>query len=218
MEKTVHPEFRAAAFTCPHPECRTYATQEWQHLTTNEPTLVRLSKSLELPIPSETSISTCERCRRVAFWVDGKMVYPRFLPAPPAHEDLPGECRRDYEEARAVFAESPKASAALLRLVLEKLLIACGGQGKIDGMIKTLVANGLPQQIQQAMDVCRVIGNEAVHPGSIDLSDTPEIALKLFGLVNFIVQNQITQQKEIGALFEGLPEAKKDGIRQRDKR
>lgn len=156
-------------------------------------------------------------CKKISVWADNKMVYPRCLSAPPAHEDLPNECKQDYEEARAVFVDSPKASAALLRLVLEKLLMACGGKGKIDDMIKSLVASGLPQQVQQAMDVCRVIGNEAVHPGSMDLRDTPEIALKLFDLVNIIVQNQITQPKEISALFEGLPASKKDGIRQRDK-
>jgi hypothetical protein len=67
-----------------------------------------------------------------------------------------------------------------------------------------------------ALDSVRVIGNEAVHPGQIDLRDTPEIAMSLFGLVNFIVEKMITEPKEIDAFYGALPATKLDQIAKRD--
>jgi hypothetical protein len=38
--------------------------------------------------------------------------------------------------------------------------------------------------VQQSLDIVRVIGNDAVHPGQIDLTDDIETATKLFVLIN----------------------------------
>jgi len=62
----------------------------------------------------------------------------------------------------------------------------------------------------------RVIGNEAVHPGTIDLRDDRTTANKLFKLVNFIAHKMITEPREIDEIYGSLPEDKKDGIRKRD--
>ena len=62
----------------------------------------------------------------------------------------------------------------------------------------------------------RVIGNESVHPGTIDLRDNRDIAVKLFELVNIIAQVMITNPKDIEGLFDSLPEEKKDAISRRD--
>lgn len=48
------------------------------------------------------------------------------------------------------------------------------------------------------------------------MKDNRETAIKLFDLINFIVQNQITQPKEINALFTSLPEGKRKAIVKRD--
>jgi hypothetical protein len=82
--------------------------------------------------------------------------------------------------------------------------------------IAALVKKGLPATIQKALDLVRVIGNEAVHPGSMDLRDDTATAIALFGLVNMIIQNQITHPKEIDSLYGSLPTAKVDGIKKRD--
>lgn len=50
--------------------------------------------------------------------------------------------------------------------------------------------------LQQALDSVRVIGNEAVHPGTMDLRDDVFTVLSLFGLVNFIVQKAITDEEK----------------------
>ena len=64
----------------------------------------------------------------------------------------------------------------------------------------------------------RVTGNEAVHPGELDLRDNADIATKLFSLVNLIAHNRITEPKEIEKLYEILPESKKKGIEERDRK
>ncbi len=80
----------------------------------------------------------------------------------------------------------------------------------MDNKIGYLVSNGLPEQIQKALDSVRVIGNESVHPGEIDLEDDPETAITLFELLNIVIEFTITQDKKI-------TEKKKSGIINRDK-
>ncbi|WP_415663473.1 DUF4145 domain-containing protein [Vibrio taketomensis] len=45
--------------------------------------------------------------------------------------------------------------------------------------IKELVSEGLSPKIQQALDSLRVVGNNAVHPGQINIDDNAEVAYKL---------------------------------------
>jgi hypothetical protein len=94
---------------------------------------------------------------------------------------------------------------------------ALGQKGdNLNSDIGALVRQGLDPVVQQALDVVRVVGNNAVHPGQIDLNDNREIAAKLFGLVNVIVLTMITARKQIGEMFEGLPESAKTAIEKRD--
>jgi len=130
---------------------------------------------------------------------------------------MPEECKQDYEEARLVFTHSPRAAAGLLRLLVQRLVISLGQPGEnLNKDIKALVEKGLPVEVQQALDCCRVIGNNAVHPGEIDFDETPESALALFGMINFIVENQITQKNKIAALYGQLPAGALEAIKKRD--
>lgn len=62
----------------------------------------------------------------------------------------------------------------------------------------------------------RVIGNESVHPGEMDLKDDRETALALFRIINLIVETEITEPKRLEALYLSLPKSKLDGIANRD--
>lgn len=149
-------------------------------------------------------------------WVE---LYPGSSKVPEPAIDMPADIKKDYKEAGDVLPYSPRASAALLRLVIQKL---CKHLGQPTGKsiyedIADLVKAGLSPKVQQALDSVRVIGNQAVHPGEIDLNDNPEIALTLFKLVNFIVEEMITRPREIKEIYNFLPQKQRDGIRGRDK-
>lgn len=76
---------------------------------------------------------------------------------------------------------------------------------------------GLPAKVQQALDVVRVVGNNAVHPGQIDLNDNPDVANWLFDLINVITDVMISQPKQIDDLYESVvPESQKKAIAKRD--
>ncbi|WP_181916768.1 DUF4145 domain-containing protein [Paraburkholderia sp. BL27I4N3] len=145
------------------------------------------------------------------------MMWPADVTAPRAHPDLYPDLQADFEEARSISRASPRGAAALLRLVIEKLARELGAQGDtIDRMIGDLVSKGLPVQVQQALDTVRVIGNNAVHAGKMDQADVEATVNQLFGLVNIIVEQQVTQPKKIAELFGTLPERALKGIERRD--
>jgi hypothetical protein len=147
------------------------------------------------------------------------MIYPLRSEAPLPNPEMPPDVRSDYEEARLISALSPKGAAALLRLSIQKLCIHLGGKGNnINDDIKELVRHGLNVKIQRSLDIVRVIGNDAVHPGQIDFDDNPDTALQLFALVNVIVDTMIRETNEIDAIYETLPEEKRKQIEERDKK
>lgn len=137
-----------------------------------------------------------------------------------ANADLPADIRRDFEEAAQIVDLSPCGAAALLRLSIQKLLKEVGCKGEdINVDIGALVAGGLDPRIQKALDIVRVVGNNAVHPGVIDIRDDKPIALKLFELVNLIAETLISVPKHIANTYETVvPETAKKQIEKRDKK
>ena len=132
---------------------------------------------------------------------------------------MPDGVKLDYEEAALIAQQAPRGAAALLRLALENLCNHLGDPSKkININIKDMVANDLNIKIQQALDAVRVIGNEAVHPGEMDLRDDNETVHMLFGLINLIVKTMITEPKEVETFYNLLPENKRAGIENRDKK
>lgn len=161
--------------------------------------------------------SSCFECKKISIWIYDALVWPSASEAPDPNPDLPDDVRADYDEAGLVLNTSPRSAAALLRQAVQRLCAHLGEKGKnIDADIAALVQKGLDKRIQRALDVVRVIGNNAVHPGQIDLKDDRAIAEKLFGLVNLIADALISQPKHIDAMFEGLPEGAKQAIEKRD--
>lgn len=162
-------------------------------------------------------LSVCSSCTESAVWLYDRLLWPPANEAPPPNSDFSADVRRDYEEASRILELSPRGAAALLRLAIQKLCKELGGTGKdLDKDIGMLVTKGLPVKVQQALDIVRVIGNEAVHPGVLDLRDDRATASTLFGLVNMIADRMITQPKEVAVLFDGLPQTKRDAIERRD--
>ncbi len=204
------PVFNGDAFDCPY--CGAYAKQDWLHPRQYIPTHI-LDGQLH-----RFRFSSCHKCRDISVWKDERLEYPRTLIAATAHVDMPPEIVQDFDEARSVLAASPRSSAALLRLCVQKLCIALGEKGEnINADIGNLVAKGLTPSVQKALDVVRVVGNEQVHPGTLDVRDDPTVALRLFALVNFLVDELISKPKLIAAMYEQLPPTKLEGIQNRDR-
>jgi hypothetical protein len=166
---------------------------------------------------TNVSISRCFNCDKLGIWIHSRLVWPMVGSAPVPNPDLPTDVRMDYEEAGAILNLSPRGAAALLRLAIQKLCKELGEKGKnIDDDIASLVKKGLDVRVQQALDVVRVIGNNAVHPGQIDLSDDRATAEKLFGLVNLISEVMISQPKHVSDMYASLPETALEAIERRD--
>lgn len=209
------PEFRKSAFNCP--SCNAYARFNWANVFV----IVENHR-----IPVNYKAAQCAHCDRWTLWafkVDtlggthGTLVNPLKLTSPFPHKDLPKSCQSEYQEARQVFHFSPRAAAALLRLCIQKLCKELGEKGQnINTDIAALVKKGLDSRIQKALDVVRVTGNNAIHPGVMNLEDDTHKVNELFTMLNRIVEDMITKPKEIDQLYEQIPNTAKDQIKNRD--
>ena len=214
------PECEKSEFNCPH--CLVFAQQGWHNITYRQMPPAGTGTSTEnmahefsaLPIYRYAS---CLSCNQISIWEDEKMIYPLFGVSPLPNADMPPETKKIFEEARKISSISPRASAGLLRLCVEKLTEEIEEEGDLNTKIANLVKKGLPIETQQALDIVRVTGNDALHVGQIDLNDCPKTTRALFSIVNIIVQRIISDKKQIADLYEQLPKEKRDGIVNRDK-
>jgi Domain of unknown function (DUF4145) len=208
MQTYYPPRYLEKQFHCAY--CKVFSAQRWGKFWKGLPGQgFQQHDSLDFCV--------CEHCQQWSYWHKNQMVVPSEAPVPVAHPDMPTQCKEDYDEAREIVEKSPKAASALLRLSLQKLMVVLGEKGKnINDDIGELVKKGLPVQVQKALDYCRVVGNNAVHPGEIKLDDTPEIANNLFSMMNFIVEDRIARPKQINELYNQLPEGARQAIEKRD--
>jgi hypothetical protein len=206
-------------YHCPH--CNVYAKQFYAHLAAltrfDWNSVVDQNSKLTGVLPKEWIVTSCQRCDQKVLWIDGTMIYPRKMIAAPPNVDMADEIKLDYIEAGNVFSDSPRAAAALLRLALQKLCRQLGQKGEnINEDIKRLVTQGLNPLVQKSLDSLRITGNNAVHPGEIDLEEEPQRVLKLFDLLNFIAEKMISEPKEIEGFYEDLPKSSREAIQRRD--
>lgn len=206
-----YPNIHDEAFTCGH--CGQFSKQIYY----------------EIGIHNEHSdefigtANKCGACEGLHIWLHDEWkenytyIYPLQLPIPSVNEDFPGEVRKYYIEAAAIVNQSPRGAAALLRLAIQVLIrdILNNPNEKINDGISKLVQKGLPPTVQKALDIVRVTGNDAVHPGMIDTDDI-EVVGKLFNLINIIVERMITDEKQVNELYKALPKDKLKGIDDRD--
>lgn len=162
-------------------------------------------------------VSVCRSCGEPALWHHDRVLYPHAQYEVEPNEDLSDDIKADFNEARTILDLSPRGTAALLRLCIQKLCKHLGQSGKnINDDIAALVKNGLDPKIQKALDIVRVVGNECVHPGAMDMKDDRKTAARLFTLVNCIAFDMITHPKELDALYNALPADKIAGINKLD--
>lgn len=161
--------------------------------------------------------SQCYHCDKIAIWVGQSIVWPRRSDAPKPNAALPSDIISDFREAGEIVDASPRGAAAILRLCIQKLCRHLGEPGKnINEDIGSLVKKGLDPRVQQMMDTLRIFGNNAVHPGEIDLRDDRDSAEKLFFLVNLIAEIMIAQPKAINEMYGRIGSSQIQAIVKRD--
>ena len=141
--KFIAPEFNKDGFHCPL--CGTYAHMTWS----------RLSNSVR---SSDYHESLCSYCSKPSLWRVNKYSTTQFGKRPEETEllfpdnglaalpedDMPEDVKADYVEAARIFSKSPRGSAALLRLALQKLCKHLGEEEKnINTDIRNLAANNI---------------------------------------------------------------------------
>jgi hypothetical protein len=166
---------------------------------------------------NELYIAKCVNCGKKIIWINKDYVYPDIIAEEP-NADMPDRVKQLYNEAGLIYNKSPRAACALLRLAIDRLCNELGETDRdINKNIGSLVKKGLPQSVQQALDVVRVVGNKAVHPGMISFDvDDKNTATMLMRLINIITERMITEPKEIESLYDGLPASVKESITKRD--
>lgn len=209
MANYIAPEKSLNSYTCPH--CHTLSLMK-DYTYTDQITLVGPREYRE-----KLYVHKCENCGRLIIWIDDKYIYPELTPAEP-NEDMPADVLSLYNEAGTIYTRSPRAACALLRLAIERLCNDLGETDSIDKNIGTLTKRGLSSHVQQALDIVRVVGNKAVHPGEIQFDiDNCDTANMLFNLINIIVERLVSEPRRIKSLFDKLPQSTKQAIEKKDK-
>jgi Domain of unknown function (DUF4145) len=203
----IPPKALAKSFTCPN--CAVVALQSWWHASFDGQHYGDLKHE-------QLRIGKFHHCNKHSLWVVDSMVFPSSGMSPPINPFMPSKVAELYREAGEIFSRSPRAAAALLRLGIQVLCNELGEKGKnINDDIASLVFKGLPVIVQQSLDLVRVTGNDAVHPGQID-TDNPEVVANLFGLTNVIVEYMIALPNKVSGLYKNLPAQKLAEIEKRD--
>ena len=204
-------------YTCPH--CNTLSqVEKFQHNFKSDEYTDYNSIGAVKKIRNVLTIHKCQCCGKKILWIDDTYIYPDIV-SEEANPDMPNSVKQLYNEAALISNKSPRAACALLRLAVDKLCLELGETDRdINKNIGALVKRGLSQDVQQALDIVRVVGNKAVHPGQIAFDvDDYATATMLMHLLNMIVPRMISEPNEINCLYQGLPESVKKSIENRDK-
>lgn len=205
--KHIQPKLYEKSFTCPH--CGVLAKQEWEARGFRFEHFGNQANNV-------LGSATCQHCNKTSIWIREKMYFPDTGNSPFPNSEMPEKVKTLYLEAASISNKSPRGAAALLRLAIQVLCKELGEKGdNINTDIGSLVTKGLPEIVQQSLDVVRVTGNDAVHPGQID-TDNPETVGQLFALTNVIIEYMIALPNKVSGIYSALPTEKLDGIYKRD--
>ena len=212
--KYIEPATDKKSFTCPH--CGVISLMHFHCISYIDRDLLGFHERKHGG-NSWVQVATCHNCCKHIIWVDNIYAYPDIV-AEEANSDMPEGVKQLYNEAGLIYNKSPRAACALLRLAIDRLCNELGETDRdINKNIGELVKKGLPTSVQQALDVVRVVGNKAVHPGQIAFDvDDVGTATMLMRLLNIIVSRMISEPKEIAGLYDQLPESVKQSITKRD--
>jgi hypothetical protein len=203
----IKPEVFAKSSTCPI--CGAIAKQNWWMISFSQSEYANNDSN-------EIRVGTCQHCEKSTLWIHNEMYFPSIGNAPTPNSEMSESVKTIYLEAASIYSKSPRGAAALLRLAVQLLCKELGQKGEnINDDIKQLVKQGLPELVQQSLDIVRLTGNDAVHPGQID-TDNSEVVIHLFNLINVIVEYMIALPKKVSGIYGSLPVYSIKTIEKRD--
>lgn len=147
-----------------------------------------------------------------------KILYPStYNDAPEPDSDMPYDVLDIYKESCLVLQYSPRSSAALTRLAIEKLVNHLDAEGdNLNQKIGNLSKKGLGDDVIKMLDIVRIFGNNAVHPGIIEIEDDKSTALFLLEFTNLIVRDTISRKKRMEEFYSKIPEERRKAIEKRN--
>src|SRR6476646_9474232 len=138
--------------------------------------------------------SRCYNCKGFTVWVRDRLVFPSRGDEPPdvvevdfeeVAEDVQEtaedeEVSEDFEEAAAILNKFPRGAAALTRVCIQNMMPLLEENAEnLDENVSSLVRKGLEVEIQQAMDVLKVVRKNPSQITEVDLKEENEAA-KIF--------------------------------------
>jgi hypothetical protein len=217
---TKPPKFQGRAYVCP--SCSAHAQMDWGELWVDgDDGGFRQTKYWR---------ATCAACRDEQVWLNDSvpgvrtrhvMITPRKLGGTEPHAAMPAAAKALYDEARAVSQDSPRAAAGLLRVAVDTLLrdvVPDAGTKSLNELIPIAKRQGLPIAVEHGLDVLRVTGNGALHPGQIDLDeeDPAGTVSSLCLLINLTVEHLVAAPQMAAEMFAALPAGIRAAIEKRD--
>lgn len=107
------------------------------------------------------------RIERLETIHDEVIVYPKHANSREIPSEVPEQYRKDFNEAEIILPLSPKASAAIGRRLLQRILreeYKLGPSNLAKEIEKFIHLPNVPSHLTQAVDVIRSVGNFAAHP------------------------------------------------------
>ena len=176
---------------------RTEGKNEWNDITEIDQFVERLkrnevthvyqkhSQSLKVKM-ANLHLSGCHSCSGFALWVGDRLVFPINV------DKTPALVEEDFEEAAAILNKSPRGAIALMRVCIQKLMPLLKQDGEnLNDTMSSLVRKGLEVEIQQAMEVLQVLGNDPVQPTSLDTQEDKEMALRFVDSLKAILERRM---------------------------
>jgi hypothetical protein len=154
----------------------------------------------------------------------GVLIHPKKK-RKPLSNDIPNDHQKDFYEASDILEISPKASAALSRYCLQRLLVEKAGVKKrdlSDQIQEVLDSKQLPTHLASDIDAIRAIGNFGAHPikstNSGTIIDIEEGEAEwnisvLEGLFDFYFVAPAESKRKKDALNQKLQQAGKPSLR-----
>jgi hypothetical protein len=80
-------------------------------------------------------LSLCHSCEGWSIWIKDRLAWPAYSIKIEAHPDIPANIKDDFIEAAEIAEKSPRGSAALSRLIVQKLMAILEKPGRISTTI-----------------------------------------------------------------------------------